>query len=337
MRRQIILAATLLFCLSCTIHPFEDNIFQETVFSICGDTKATSGLMETAVNHWAVMVFDTGNSDAFYYAVSNSGSDITCTVRKDRPYRAYAIVNYPKDGQGAFDPSLIESESQLNEYTSYLSGNSPSSLTMFGNVYLGAPPTGRTNISVSRLCSKISIQKITIDLTDPAYEGHECILNALYLTNVYCAGSFCTDHDSPLDEPALWYNVMGWHGSGSIESMDNMLGDRGLSQSIPDGSSYTVTHSFYAYPNATEDDSRSETWSPRCTRLVIEATLCNKRYYYPITIPAMRRNYSYIVTEAIIKGPGSLDPEIEIPGVLDVSLTITTNTWDSVYYISEGS
>ena len=71
--------------------------------------------------------------------------------------------------------------------------------------------------------------------------------------------------------------------------------------------------------------------------MVIEATLGNKRYYYPVTIDGMQRNHNYIVTEAVIHGPGSLDPEQEIPGVLDVSLSITTDSWDSEYYINEAS
>lgn len=289
------------------------------------------------MNHWAVMLFDTGNPAAFYWQESDSGADIVCTVRKDRPYRAYAIVNYPKDGQGAFDPATIGSEAELMEYSSFLAGNSPSSLAMFGSMTLMGLPAGRTIIEVSRLCSKVSIQKITLDVTDPVYSGKELILNALYLTNVYCAGSFYSDHATPLDDDALWYNAMGWHGSGSIESMDELLGDRGLQERIADGCSYSVTHSFYAYPNATVNDSRAEIWRPRCTRLVIEATLGNKRYYYPITVPGMERNHNYTVTEAVIHGPGSLDPEQDIPGVLDVNLTISTNTWDSVYYISENS
>ena len=301
------------------------------------DTKATSGMSEAAVNHWAVMLFDTGNPAGIYYEVSSSSADIICTVRKDRPYRAYAIVNYPTDGLGAFDPSAIASEGELLDFSSSLSGNNPSSLVMFGSTNLYQMPTGKTPIEVSRLCSKVSIQRITLDVTDPVYSGKELVLNALYLTNVYCAASLLSDHSTPLDDDALWYNAMGWHGSGSIESMDSLVGDRGLSERISDGGSYSVLHCFYAYPNASLNDSRADVWSPRCTRLVIEATLGNKRYYYPITIPGMIRNHNYTVTEAVIHGPGSLDPEQEIPGVIDVNLTISTNTWDSVYYISENS
>jgi hypothetical protein len=331
--------SVLLLSVSCIRLASDSDIMTEVVFSVREDTKATSGISETAINHWAVMLFDTDNPAAWYYAVSDSGADITCTARKDRSYRAYAIVNYPEDGQGAFDPAVIESEDHLKGFSSFLGGNSLSSLAMFGSIGLEELPAGRTAIQISRLCSRVSIQKISLDVTDPVYAGKEFTVKALYLTNVYCTGSLFSDHSAPLNDDGLWYNAMGWHGSGSIETTDALVGDRGLSVTISNGASYTTTHCFYAYPNATGtgSDSHSETWRPRCTRLVIEATMGSKRYYYPITIPEMQRNHSYNITEAVIHGPGSLDPEQEIPGVLDVTLSITTNTWDSEYYISENS
>lgn len=336
MRPLIILAA--LAASSCMgLTPAEPSV-TEAVFTLKAGTKATSGMAEYAINHWAVMLFDAGNPDASYYAVSDSGEDITCTVRKDRPYRAYAIVNYPTDGPGAFDPAEVGSEADLNSFVSYLGGNGISSLTMFGSTALPAPSPGtRTPITVSRLCSKVCISKITLSVTDALYSGKDFILNALYLTNVYCAGTLAEDHFTPSDDESLWYNATAWHGSGSIDALDALVGDRGLSERIPDGGSYTRTHTFYAYPNACSQDSRSPVWSPRCTRLVIEATLGNKRYFYPVTISGMQRNHNYTVTEAVIHGPGSLDPEQEIPGVLDISLSITQDTWDSEYYISETS
>ena len=336
MKTPYIIAAVLAVS-SCLGLPSEDSPMGEAVFSVREETKAVPGVSETAISHWSVMLFDTGNPAACYWGSSDSGADITCVARKGRSYRAYAIANYPKDGPGTFDPSMVSTEEELRAFTSLLHGNSPSGLTMFGWETLTQLPTARTPIGLTRLCSKVCIQKITLDVTDPVYAGEEFILNALYLTNVYCAGTFWADHTTPSSDAALWYNAGGWHGSGSIDALDALIGDRGLSQSITNGGSYTVTHSFYAYPNAVATDSRSATWSPRCTRLVIEATFGGKRYYYPVTISDMKRNHNYIVSEAIIHGPGSRDPEEEIPGVIDVTLSITPNIWDSEYYISEAS
>ena len=336
MKTPYIIAAVLAVS-SCLGLPSEDSPMGEAVFSVREETKAVPGVSETAISHWSVMLFDTGNPAACYWGSSDSGADITCVARKGRSYRAYAIANYPKDGPGTFDPSMVSTEEELRAFTSLLHGNSPSGLTMFGLENLTQLPTARTPIGLTRLCSKVCIQKITLDVTDPVYAGKEFILNALYLTNVYCAGTIWAYQTTPTSDAALWYNAGGWHGSGSIDALDALIGDRGLSQSITNGGSYTVTHSFYAYPNAVATDSRSATWSPRCTRLVIEATFGGKRYYYPVTISDMKRNHNYIVSEAIIHGPGSRDPEEEIPGVIDVTLSITPNIWDSEYYISEAS
>ena len=339
MKRIVIICAVLLMSVSCHKPEDDGDVMRQIVFSAAPGTKATAGISETAISHWAVMLFDMENPLAWYYAVSDSGADIICEARNKRPYRAYAIANYAKDGLGAFDPSLIQSEDDLLNTVSALNGNSTEALTMFGSVLLYQFPSGRTSIGIYRLCSKVSIMKITLDVTDVVYSDKQFILNALYLTNVYCRSTLSQDDLLLYGSDESWYNAMGWHGSGSIDALDALLGDRGISASIPDGGSYNVMHSFYAYPNATTagEDSRDATWNPRCTRLVIEATFGNKRYYYPITIPEMKRNHNYTVTEAVIHGPGSLDPEQDIPGVIDVTLSTTANSWDSEYYINENS
>lgn len=321
-----------------SLHSEEDG-FCEPVFSICRTTRATgaSDITETNVNYWAVMLFDTGNPQAWYYAVSEDNSDITCTVRKGRPYRAYAIVNYPREGDGLFSPSLVESEAQLMEYTSSLSSNATDALVMFGTKDLPQLPSGITSIPLKRLCSKVSIARIRVQMEDTVYSAQEFMLNAIYLTNVYTRTSYGSDHPVPDSDPLCWYNAKCWHGSGNLRTLDSICGDRGLNVSIVNGSSYETVHTFYAYPNPTWEDTEEDTWCPRHTRLVIEATLGGKRYYYTITLPEMKRNNSYTVTEAVIHNPGSLDPEKIIPGVLDASITITEDTWDSEYYINEAS
>lgn len=326
----------LCLCLSCSLSmDTEDEGLCDSVFSIRGTTKVTgaSDASETNVQRWAVMLFDAGNPAAWYYATSDGSADITCTVRKGRPYRAYAIVNYPPD----FSPSLIQGEGHLLQFSSTLSSNTDNALVMFGSKQLPVLPSGTTSIPLQRLCSKVAINKISVSMEDPVYAAQEFTLNALYLTNVYTCTSFVCDHYEPDSDPNLWYNARGWHGSGNVRTLDNLVGDRGLGVSIGNGNSYQTQHVFYAYPNACEEDSTDEHWSPRHTRLVIEATLGARRYYYTITLPAMIRNNCYTINEASIRKPGSLDPEMIIPGIVDAVVTITEDTWDSEYYTSEES
>lgn len=78
-------------------------------------------------------------------------------------------------------------------------------------------------------------------------------------------------------------------------------------------SSYGVPHYFYCYPNPTTTDSSSETWSPRYTRLVVEASYSGHDYYYPINIKGadgrLNFNTSYIISKLTITGPGSDSPD----------------------------
>ena len=331
-----LLLPILALCVSCTFSDIPDDIGMcESVFSIHWRTKATgvSDASETNVRRWAVMLFDTSNPDAWYYASSDNSGDITCTVRKGRSYTAYAIVNYPPE----FSPSLIQGEQHLLEYSSSLTSNATDELVMFGSRDLPEIPTGVTPIALKRLCSKVEIKKISVDMDDAVYGSQEFTLNALYLTNVYTQTCLGSEHATPDSDSQFWYNARGWHGSGSVRTLDNLLGDRGIGVRINNGSSYETTHSFYAYPNAISADSTADDWCARHTRLVIEATLGGKKYYYTITLPVMKRNNSYTITEASIRKPGSLDPEKSIPGTIDANISITEDTWDSDYYTSEES
>ena len=323
-------------CISCsmTLVP-EDEGLCDSVFAIRGVTKSTgvSEYAETNVTHWSVMLFDAGNEHAWYYASSDGDNDIHCTIRKGRPYRAYAIVNYPQD----FSPSLIQGESQLLQYESFLWSNTPDALVMFGSRVFPEAPSGVSPIPVERLCSKVVVDKISVNMEDPVYASRDFTLDAVYLTNVCTYSTLGSDYSMPEADYRFWYNAMGWHGSGTLRTLDLLLGDKGIGIKIGNGFSYDSGHTFYTYPNTVTDDSTEEEWSPRHTRLVIEATLGGKKYYYTITLPAMSRGVSYTISEAIIRKPGSLDPEKNVPGAIDASITITEDPWDSEYHTSEES
>ena len=89
-------------------------------------------------------------------------------------------------------------------------------------------------------------------------------------------------------------------------------------------SPYATGHHFYCYPNPTEEDSHGSAWSPRYTRLVVDATLGGTLYHYPVNIPKPLPNTSYQITNLTVTGPGSSDPDIPVEkGSITFSITIT--------------
>ena len=89
---------------------------------------------------------------------------------------------------------------------------------------------------------------------------------------------------------------------------------------------------FYVFPNSTASDVGKASFqgplaysSAACTRLMLTATVNGTAYYYPVTVPAMKRNESYDVS-LTISGFGSTDPNKE-PEKGSIKVTVTVNPW----------
>ena len=67
-------------------------------------------------------------------------------------------------------------------------------------------------------------------------------------------------------------------------------------------------HHFYCYPNPYKSDTFSTDWSPRPTRLVVEAELGGTLYYYPVSLPELKQNTQCNVTLTVVR-PGATSPE----------------------------
>ena len=317
----------------------------ELTFSLDGASTKATGIAasdESHIDHWAIFIFNCANPAEFYRKSSASGGSISIHVGAGKIYRAYAIVNYPLYGSAYFDPWDVDSEDELNLWVSDLSGNQTNSLVMFGSIQLGLVTSAITRaISVSRLVSKVGIMKITRSFSDSNQASRTFTIKKIYLTNVLRRSFLARDYleSEVTADDELWYNAGGYHASGTVGALDDLTADASLSVPLSNGSSYTTGHYFYSFPNplSSGTDPRGATWSPRHTRLVIEAQIGSGTYYYPVTIPTMSRNNTYVITEATIRNLGSLDPEEEIPGAIDVTFSTSTSLWEGNYSITEYS
>ena len=306
----------------------------EVVFSVLGETtRATGTDGEAAVDDWALLLYRDGRlAEA---GTSSSGSEI----RKMLPagdYTAFAVVNPP----AGFDPAGFPDPGALAGAESTLGDNAPGRLVMAGrrSVTVPVPDGSVQRIGVDRLVCKAGIRKISVQFANPGLAARPFRLKGIYLTNCYGKSRYGSDWtvEDILAEAGAWYNRMGFHSAGGV---DALLAETGLDIPVTADRPHAQEHVFYDYPNPLPAslDTRSGTWARRKTRLVLEAQIGDRTYYYPVTLPESQRNRTYLIEEAVIRNLGSLDPEKDEPGAIDVTFSTSPDDWSPTYHVTETS
>ena len=342
--------------------PTGDSDLVKVDFTIAnGENTKVIGITdanETRLNRYAVFAFDV-ESGWFAYKVSTSGESVQLQLRSDRTYHCYALTNYPASGSASLNPAGISRESDLTGKIAYLADNSVSSLMMYGmeNVTVApmdfdplTDPSAITPVSktihVKRIVSRIDVTQVAVDFTGkPYFDGKTFVLKGIYMTNLYKSTRFASDYSFAelSNTRSMWYNGGGWHRGGVAESgIDALVGNTELNVTLTKSAPYTVSNSFYVLPNATpkvSDEHQMDTWSKRCTRIIIEAALDGETMYYQVDVPAMERNIIYRVNNIVITGRGSNDPEIIDITPMDevISFSIEASDWDTPINVNENS
>ena len=309
--------------------PFDDDGLAPVEFSI-GEPATRSTLQnESAVGHWSLFVFRSEDNGLELSATSSDGGSITRKLQLDKTYRIYAAANTPS----GFNAASISSESALFAYASTL-GDNASSLVMFGGgEYTIATGQTSQNIPVNRLACRLGVERVTVNMSEPYYASKTFVLKGIWPSNVYTGSALGDDHSAATilsSGAGSWLNPMGTASWDAVTGID---------RTIAQGGSYDANCYFYAYPNVLDSayDNHDATWSPRCTRIVIHATIDGVDNYYLVTIPSMVRNNSYVVTTCTITKPGSRDPEIPTDGAIEVTFSTDTDGWDGPVEVSEES
>ena len=306
----------------------------EVVFSVLGETtRATGTDGEAAVDSWTLLLYRDGRlAEA---GASSSGSPIRKTLPAG-DYTAYAVVNPP----ASFDPAGFPAPGALAGAESALGDNAPGRLVMAGRRTVTVPvPDGSVQrIGVDRLVCKAGIRKVSVQFENPDLAARPFRLRGIYLTNCYGKSRYGSDWtaDDILSTTSVWYNRMGFHSETGV---DGLLAETGLDIPVTADRPHTQEHVFYFYPNPlpASADTRSGTWSRRKTRLVLEAQIGERTYYYPVTLPESQRNRTYLIEEAVIRKLGSLDPEKDEPGAIDITFSTSPDDWSPAYNVTETS
>ena len=276
----------------------------ELTVGICGSmTKATAVTKENEakVNNLQVFVFRGDDLDA-YASVDNAMElTLSCTAGERV---VYALVNAP-------NYSSVPGKAALLAKVSELSANTLTNFEMVGSKTVTLPQSEKVSIDVNRIASRVVLKKVTRNFTSAALQSLDFTVDAIYIINV--AGNTSYDLTAA---PAAWYNVAKFQSNDQVNSL---LHDP-VNKSVDNGASYPTQHAFYSYPN----DATNKT-----TRLVIETTLGETKYYYPINLPAMESNKSYEIAEVTITRPGSDDSDVPV-SFEDATFSINVIDWTVV-------
>ena len=280
----------------------------ELTVGICGAmTKATAVTAdnEAKVNRLQVFVFRGDDLDAYASVENAKELTLSCTAGERV---VYALVNAP-------DYSTVPGKAALLAKVSELEANTLTNFEMVGSKTVTLPQSEKVSIDVNRIASRVVLKKITRSFTSAALQALDFTVDAIYLVNV--AGNTSYDLTAA---PAAWYNV-----AENKNELASLLYDAPAAP-IVNGQSYPTAHTFYAYPN----DLAVNT-----TRIVIETTLGETKYYYPINLPAMDSNKSYEIEEVKITRPGSDNPD-EPVSFADATFNINVIDW-TVVPVTEGT
>ncbi len=291
--------------------PVEVNVtIQGTVGShdASGLTRATSVTYEneSKVENLQVYVFNDGRLEDYRDAGEAMTAQLTAT---SGPRTVWALVNAPslKD---------VSTESELKAKVSQLSENRTDGFVMSGSTTQDLKDGGTVPVTVKRLVSRVSVKKISTDF-QYALAQESLTVDAIYLINVAGDSNYAAD-----GTPATWVNQLGHKDNG----FDTFLYDK-VGTSVQNSKAYEKEHVFYPYPNPTEKDTYEATWTPRHTMLVVEVTFESKKGYYPVVLPVLERNKTYVIDEMVIRHrPGDVPYQPIETG--DATVQITVNDWE---------
>lgn len=298
--------------------PKEGEPTQLTVSISGATTKASvvsvsaSDDAEKAVNDLQVFVFDLGGAiDGYGHKVGNA--PITVNTHTGI-HEVWAVTNFR-------DLSGVISKTAFMATVAELGEEIVGDMVLVGGKEVNISVNETVCIPVRHLEERAVIRKITNRLSPVALSSQEFRVLDIYLSNV--AGDITFDGLHRAVSP-VWYNKMGY-SAADVASLGTLVHDAvpAAEQVVALNASYEKEHRLYMLPNLIDTDDTSDTWGPRCTRLVVKASIGGDVFYYPLTLPSGSPNDSFEVDELVIARQGSVREETLLPFtaiIYDVSI-----------------
>ena len=261
-----------------------------------------------------------------------SGITVKCSTGQRE---IWAVVNDSDDRTVGSD--AVATKTEFLALTHELQKSSPAKLLMIGHSGSDTEPAvtlheGKEEISVPvhRLAASVILESVKNDFSSPAYQKADMFrLENCYLLNVPGRINFGETSEPAALPTEYWYARLE---AETASPKGDLLFDPLAGQVLDYGSTYSVPHAFYTYPNNCAP-SEDASWCARATLLVLEASIQYPngpvKYYYPVQLgnAPLLSNRQYRVNLTIHR-PGSLDPNKPVT-FDDVTPVITVTDWES--------
>ena len=256
--------------------------------------SGAGGNEEKTVVDYQVLIYDATNNMLEAYLLHKdvaSTIEMQCTTG---PKEIVVMANAP-------DLSKVVSFNALKQTRSRLSDNAVKKLVMEGHVSQTLKSGSNTvEVALERIVSKVVLSSIKVDFELPVYDAMSFVVKSAYLINAPADKSYL----SKTADPTEWYNKLKRESNNSVDAMLY----EAVNSTITSPNTDSNAHHFYCYPNPNKSDTFSTDWSPRPTRLVVEAELGGTLYYYPVSLPELKQNTQCNVSLTVVR-PGATSPE----------------------------
>lgn len=311
----VISTAAIAAAASCTYNAVPEQGARHSVsISLHGDpvsSRITGSADESAINTVQIFIFD---SNGKYLSSVRTDAPTAGTELFDGEYTICAVANSAEITAGS-----VSDIASLEACTVTLEANSADNIVMYGKkdcTISGGPAS--IDIAVGRKVARISVNRISNEIKDPLHKTQAFVIKRIFISNV--------NGSSPLQgeaAPEIWYNMNGlWQDEP--QEIRELLEDSDIESEIPHTGSYDTAHYFYACANNTAEDSYGQTWSPRHTRLVVEASLGGDICYYNIPFADIKANHTYTINRLTVTKKGTENPWDKCEsGEYGISITVT--------------
>lgn len=271
---------------------------------------------EDAVNNVQIFVFDSVTNYLEAYASSDTEQSVELTC-KTGDKKVVALVN-------ASAVTDVQKFTQLSKVQ--LLENTPENLVMYGYKSCTLTSSKTLTVDVSRIVSKVVLKKVEVDFEASQLNAKDLILKGVYLINV--PAYYTLPHVSTSFYVSDWYNKMSNTGSPY-----GYISDQLEDVAVNNTATYETEHFFYSCPNGQDSNSTAPSWSPRFTRIVVEAAYDGVTYYYPVDLPMTKPNTIYDVYMKITR-LGSTSPDIRV-STLPETFKVNVLDWTQGKEINE--